>query len=215
MVRILHISDTHAQQDTVTVLDDLVTTGQHHYDVIALTGDCVSPYTDHVPIEWDKWPQKLKLAVPGNHGDHSNAFSLLSTWVHPPPWVRYFGDLAFIGLNMTSEASCISFVASVEIDADTAAVVVLSHNRVRRDLGACLSDLAGPRKLLLLHGDEHPAEGVEWDVSGNFNGRKYYRSNVCSCTSSCKGLAQIIEWSNGSFAARPSQHPRWRTYIDL
>ncbi len=80
MIRILHISDSHAQSETMARLNNLAELCSD-CDVVALTGDCASLSTRQVPLEWDAWPQALKLAVAGNH-DEPNTFELLESWVH-------------------------------------------------------------------------------------------------------------------------------------
>ena len=76
MLRILHISDTHNESRTMTRLNNLAL--QHkECEVIALTGDVLSSTMEPLTATWNLWPHKLKLAVPGDHYDHSHAYDLL------------------------------------------------------------------------------------------------------------------------------------------
>src|SRR5215467_14587138 len=96
MLSILHISDPHAQTETMFRLD-----GHAHSvadcDVIALTGDCTSSSAPQLSDALNSWPQKLKLSVPGNH-DFPDTFDLLPAWRHQTPWSATLDDILFIGL---------------------------------------------------------------------------------------------------------------------
>lgn len=76
VVQILHVSDPHAQTETMKLLNSLAMS-RRDCDVVALTGDCVSTTCRQLPEEWNHWPQAFKLSVPGNHGDDSETFRLL------------------------------------------------------------------------------------------------------------------------------------------
>jgi predicted phosphodiesterase len=210
MVRILHISDPHSDSETMVRLNNL-TTFQSEWDVVALTGDCASTTKKQVPPEWDRWPQKLKLVVPGNH-DHPNTFDCLPTWLHQPPWVCRLNDLMFIGLDSPSLGYIKNRLSAVDWEG-TRGVVLLLHERPRMAetaFGDVLRGLVDSRELLVLHGHEHPASfrGVERDYSGSLGGKPYFRSNVCSSVSSRRGLGQLISWANCSFSCLEVQGPK-------
>lgn len=186
-------------------------------DVVALTGDCVSQSCQQVPQEWNSWPQALLLSVPGNH-DEPSTFDNLHSWICHPPWVERFEDLIFVGL-----ASLRADSIRKEIDArgcrgweGCRGIVALSHNRpdfsISTGLAAVLQAFIGSRVLLWLHGDEHPRgfSGAEWDDSGQFGDTTYFRSNVCSSATGCRGLGHRIEWNGEVFRCTEVQG-HWRT----
>jgi predicted phosphodiesterase len=75
-VQILHFSDTHAERETLRRLEHLVEDfGQS--DVVAHTGDATSNYGGP-PVEWNEWPQAVKLSVPGEHGETHLSYSHLT-----------------------------------------------------------------------------------------------------------------------------------------
>jgi hypothetical protein len=167
MVRILHISDPHGQTETMARLTNLATF-QSEWDVVALTGDCVSQTSKQVPPGWDVWPQRLKLSVPGNH-DGPNTFDLLPTWRHQAPWVCRLDDLIFIGLDSPLPDRVKKHLCGVDWDG-ARGVVLLFHERPRIEtdsLAAVLRVVVDSRELLILHGHEHPASfsGAESGIS--------------------------------------------------
>ena len=87
VVIILHISDPHAQTETMERLHNLAS-AQADCDVVALTGDCVSQSSQQLPQEWNSWPQALMLSVPGNH-DAPSTFDKLHGWVCHAPYDRH------------------------------------------------------------------------------------------------------------------------------
>ena len=159
MLRILHISDSHAQSETMQRLNELARQ-QSDCDVVAHTGDCVSRFCDRLPSEWDEWPQRVKLSVPGNHGDHTNTFESLHTWIHWAPWVISVDDLLFLGLHLNKDEWCSYLTKARSERADSRAIVLLTHYRPPAHDGTrfahALADFVDGRELLILHGDEHP-----------------------------------------------------------
>jgi 3',5'-cyclic AMP phosphodiesterase CpdA len=106
MTSIIHISDPHAEGETMRRLNQLACS-LPQCDVLALTGDCTSESTDQLPAHWDEWPQRLKLLVPGNH-DYAHSFDLLHNWNHRAPWTSRLNDLSFIGIDSSNGFSDIS-----------------------------------------------------------------------------------------------------------
>ncbi len=65
-----------------------------------------------------------------------------------------------------------------------------------------MTALLSERPLLVLHGHEHPGSfEADWEKSATINGRRYWRSNVCSSPrrSERRGLGHRIEWSDAEF----------------
>ena len=176
-------------------------------DVLALTGDCTSNSTDKLPQEWDNWPQRLKLSVPGNH-DCSNTFDLLPNWISRTPWSYRLNDLIFIGIDSSEDfASIINQLKQLnrsEVEGGSA-LVILTHkwpdSQSVNQVAKALNDFTSGRSLLILHGHEHryPFNGSSWDESASIGKVKCYRSNVSSCSRPERGRAHLIIWKNGSF----------------
>ena len=83
------------------------------------------------------------------------------------------------------------------------AIVILSHRWPDQDhqasAGAVLRQVAQERPVLVLHGHDHrDFNGSLWaEVTlGEFD---CYRSKVCSCVSSRRGLGHLIDWNGGRF----------------
>ena len=201
MVTILHISDPHAQSETMRRLEALAIS-QEHTDVIALTGDCASGMTTQVPATWNDWPQKLKLSVPGNH-DRNETFNLLYQWTHKTPWVQQLGDLTFIGLNTSKD--CLEIKEQLDgldlsCKAAGSAVVILSHRwpdeTDSRRLGGAIRKLASHHPVLVLHGHDHPEHfsGSLWDRTARLGELNFFRSKVCSSVSQKRAIANLITW---------------------
>lgn len=205
MLHILHISDPHAQTETMRRLNKLAF-AQRACHVVALTGDLVSTSCDTLPSHWDSWPQQFKLAVPGNHGDHSRAFQQLRTWVYQVPWRRRVQDLLFLGLGV-EPAHWPTSLARAQFEREPSkGIVLVSHlhplSQGRRWFGGVLRKYIEGRELLILHGDEHPRTfpGSVWDCSDQLFGRRIFRSHVCS--SNPRGVGQRITWDGTTFTAR-------------
>ena len=96
-MRILHISDTYAQAETMEQLGRLAQR-LVDYDVVACTGDCVSNNTSEVEESWNEWPQRLRLMVPGHH-DTPATFVHLTNGATSVPWYRTHWEVSFIGLD--------------------------------------------------------------------------------------------------------------------
>jgi hypothetical protein len=178
-------------------------------DIVAHTGDCVSQTCDQLPAEWDKWPQRLKLSVPGNH-DYDHTFDLLQTWHHRTPWACRLEDLVFVGLDpCLLEHGAGSRQQPIDLK-DARGVVALLHRRPEDRFLNALSVVVGSKALLILHGHEHPNcfSGSEWDESGQVGSRPYFRSKVCSSVSRKRGLGHIILWTDESFACMQVQGPK-------
>lgn len=209
MVRILHISDPHAQTATMKRLERLAF-DQHDCDVVALTGDCTSKTCKQVPATWNSWPQQLKLAVPGNHDD-DKTFDALDSWTATkPPWVVRHQDLLILGLGSLKASplgDCIAICDCRDWQGING-LVVLCHYKPdfarNRDLLSLLQSLPGSGAVVWLHGDEHPGSfSTEWDESGFLGERKFFRSNVYSAADRRRGIAHRIEWKEGQFRCEP------------
>src|SRR5438045_83244 len=67
LTSIIHISDPHFETwETMPRLSNF-THAHPECDVVAVTGDCTSKGNTQLPAEWNQWPQRIKLSVPGNH----------------------------------------------------------------------------------------------------------------------------------------------------
>jgi hypothetical protein len=199
MLTILHISDCHAQTETVRRLERLAHESPD-CDVVAHTGDCLSTSCWCVRREWDDWPQRYKFAVPGNHFDHSVAFLLLKNWEWRTPWLVNIQDATFVGLGLASERTSEGYFGKLVAPPGSRLIVLMSHQRLSvEDLEGSLSPLVDGRELLVLHGDEHPRgfDGCAWDDAGQVRGRRFFRSNVCS-SAQPRGRGHQIVWAGGT-----------------
>ncbi len=169
--------------------------------------ECESTASLQLPEGWDKWPQALKLAVPGNH-DSSNTFDTLLSWHHRTPWVSRLHDLVFIGIDSSQGfkefSSQLSRLPRSELNGGSA-VVLLSHQWPGtwndKSIGDSLNELRNGRKLLVLHGHEHPPSfnGSLWESSGKIGSLTCYRSKITCCSRPKRGRAHLIEWKGGAF----------------
>ncbi|MCC6486397.1 MAG: metallophosphoesterase [Candidatus Hydrogenedentes bacterium] len=207
MVRILHISDSHAERESMQRLANLAAL-LPDCDVVAHTGDCVSLGCDQLPSQWDEWPHKLKLAVPGNH-DRPHTFDLLPTWRCNTPWSERLEDLAFLGLDGCGDAS--NALRDLR-RGDTRAVILLMHWQPHENLLGRWYSIVKSRPLLILHGHDHPNSfsGRQWDDSGSLEGQRYFRSHVCSSVTRRRGLGNLITWTGTTFECEEVQGPRER-----
>ena len=206
MISIIHISDPHAEGETMRRLDQLACS-LPKCEVLALTGDCTSNSTDQLPQKWDNWPQRLKISVPGNH-DYSYTFDLLPNWISHTPWAYRLDDLIFIGIDSSDNFSYtidqLQQLDRSEIEGGSA-LVILTHrwsdSQSANEVAKFLGDFTSCRSLLVLHGHEHPAsfDGSFWDESASIGQLKCYRSKVTSCSRPKRGCAHLIIWENGSF----------------
>lgn len=179
--------------------------------MVAVTGDVVKKDALELPEAWNSWPQPIKLAIPGNHGDHSMAFRLLDQWQTTAPWagVRQRCLFVCLGIKFTDDMRpWLLNVREQSAKEGLRAVVVLSHCRPRGTALDSLRQLSEKTPLLILHGDEHPKgfSGLEWRTP--CDGEGVFRSNVCSSPpyredgTAEKGLAHVIQLcSNGEFTA--------------
>ena len=211
MLQILHISDPHFERQSMERLHDLAETNRD-CDIVAATGDYVSNHNSVLPANWDNWPQQLKLSVPGGHSDQTDAFNKLRNWTHQVPWVVYFGDVAFIGVNSEKTGGAREFLQATVLTSESRAIVLLCHEwisgyYVTVGLEEPLAALAESRQLLVLHGHEHPREfdGVEWDETGRVAGKPFYRSRVCSSARVRRGMGNRILWDCERFSSTPVQ----------
>jgi len=203
-MRILHISDTHAEGETMRQLEHLAQKLKD-CEVVACTGDCISTNTNKVPESWNKWPQRLKLLVPGNHGDTPQTFVYLTKWTTNVPWYRTDGEISFIGLNY-----CRAFREQLEelapaFERRSQAVVVLSHmwpsETQAKLLAAKLRKFFSRRPILYLHGDNHSL-GAHWDQQAKLDDLPCCRSNIISSATGNRGVAHLITWSGREFTCK-------------
>ena len=126
MVSILHISDPHAQTETMIRLHNLANALPDCH-VLALTGDCTSSSFGQLDDSLNEWPQELKLSAPGNH-DFVDTFDLLSAWKHRTPWLCRIEDLLFIGLDTSAGFHDVAEqLDTLQPDVATVATVLLTH----------------------------------------------------------------------------------------
>lgn len=204
VVRILHISDPHAESESMSRLENLAR-AQADCNVVALTGDCVSQSCHHVPGTWNDWPQSLLLAVPGNH-DKPDTFKDLGSWQFQTPYAARFDELTFMGLRSLSVDE---MTKALEANGcrdweGCRGVVVLCHYGPGDSKDGAFADAIRERlgctALLFLHGHERPRDfdGTEWCESVTSTST-VFRSRVCSSVSRCRGLGHRIEWDGRLF----------------
>lgn len=214
MIKILHISDPHADTKSMRCIHNLAT-GYPEWDVVALTGDCASPMHKTVPSDWNRWPQKLKLSVPGNH-DLADTFQSLDEWEHRAPWARQFEDMLFIGLKSAYVVP--EFIKKIKKDiwSSSRAIVLLCHERPTDDLLKKLYTFWGSQKVLILHGHNHGNgfPGAIWKSSELIEGKSFCRSHVCSSFGPIYGLCHYIEYRDGIFHHCLAQGPEQRLTIE-
>jgi hypothetical protein len=213
MLRILHISDPHAQTETMRRLNSLAL-AESTCEVVALTGDVVNNSCDKLPTHWDSWPQRVKLSAPGNHDDHSRPFQHLRKWEHLVPWGCSVQDLLFVGLGLKPalwpENLAAGLRAARQRQADrkdSRGVVLLTHynplSQGGRRFCDVLSEFVDGRELLILHGHNHPSTfpGSFWNHSEELLGKRIFRSHVCSSSNRSRGLGHRITWDGVTFTS--------------
>lgn len=209
MLSILHISDPHAQTETMGRLHNLAYS-LPDCDVVALTGDCTSSTVRQLGDELNEWPQKRKFSVPGNH-DFADTFDLLDAWEHRAPWSCVVDSVLFVGLDTSNGCGEVSDQLATVADCDTTAIVILSHQwpesyRIPA-FEKPLELFVGGRSLLVLHGHAHPSyfPGLLWDDASPLATRRCCRSKVCSSVSGNRGLGHLITWDGRAFTCRGVQ----------
>lgn len=210
MVRIIHVSDTHNNSKAVKALN-----ARFHFetscDVIAHTGDIENKSTDKAPKEWNDWPQKHKLSVPGNHDESPGLFDAWTTWITQPPYAVSLRDLLFIGLSeprnrWTSELQNLYNQCSQH-----RGMVILAHHSPLHDFYPEFKELLlSIRKVcpvLFLHGHEHPNEfkGDHWTQRVKRGYHDLFVSHVCSAAKNRLGMVHDIQWDGKSFISKPLQ----------
>lgn len=174
-------------------------------DVVACTGDCVSSSTKQVAASWDKWPQRLKLLVPGNHDDTSDTFAHLTSWVTSVPWYRRHGRINFIGLDYGRDLGKQIEELAPTFEPDNRAVALLSHRwpdeSQAKPLAKSLRKFFPGRPVLYLHGDNHPL-GAYWDPMARLDDLLCHRSNIVSCANGSRGAAHLITWDSRRFTCQ-------------
>jgi hypothetical protein len=204
MVQILHISDPHGESETMGKLDGLARTSES-IDVIACTGDSASYSSPIVPALWNAWPQRLKLAVPGNHC-HPNTYQFLTSWRTSPPYATVYRDLLFLGLYAPANWATVTIqLTQCHPSGQYSGVVVLSHTKPDLSLDSAseqLTRLVGSRPVLLLHGHDHPRDRriPEWEIGFRFSGLQCARSKVYSAAGGLRGIGAVIRWDGAEFA---------------
>jgi 3',5'-cyclic AMP phosphodiesterase CpdA len=207
MTSIIHISDPHAESRTMRNLTKLAIR-RKDCDVIALTGDCTSSTMREIPAEWNEWPQRYKLAVPGNHDD-VGTYASLTKWICGAPWKKELKDLTFVGLDTATDVTCENVNAQLrDVSASwlfTPAVVVLLHqwptyvDKVK--FGALFRKYFRDKPSQFLHGHNHPSSfiGYEWHEREEVGEFCCYRSRIYSAKQN-SGLAHRIVWEEGQFS---------------
>lgn len=210
LTTILHISDTHAQSETMLRLNTLARCPECKNDVVAVTGDCRSS-SSAPDAAWNGWPQTWKFCVKGNH-DRADTFDELSSWSRRRgPWGETVGDLRFIGVDRDpSSGSGLrelqSELEEVQRSNGIRSVVVLSHRRPPfEDIVGALGQVKGLRAVLALHGHEHGAGtsvreiGTDWQEEF-VSGVRVFRSNVYSAADRRRGCAHRIRWDGEGYS---------------
>src|SRR3989442_8874026 len=123
VLRILHISDPHGQSETMVRLHTLATR-LRNVDVLAYTGDSHVP---QLPSEWSFWPQRVKLAVPGEH-DKADTFRNLTTWKTDVPWSVRVADALFVGIDSRRGWGQLSGALGSPTEPPVAAVVIIAQH---------------------------------------------------------------------------------------
>ena len=212
MIQIIHVSDTHAQGETMSRIKALA----HKYryaEVFAFTGDGTSQSTSRVPSCWNEFPQKLKLAVPGNHDDPL-AYETLAEWVHLTPWCELYKDLLFVGIDRISPMTLRPGRIAYPDTANALGLVLLIHelDSPRRPLVEKLQCELNKKSVptLVLFGHDHPREfsGSEWTEETTSSGSPLFLSRVCSSMSRRRGLAHLVTWDGGRFSCKGSSGGR-------
>jgi hypothetical protein len=205
MATILHISDTHAQAETLKRVDTLARR-RKDVDVVAFTGDCASKLRQTVPQAWDTWPQSTKLAVPGNHC-LDISYAHLHSWITSPPFLRIAEGILFVGLN-TAEgwAGGVNQLETLGSPSEPyGAVAVLSHRRPSSSelepAASALARFVNRRPVLLMHGHDHPApfEDPEWEDGFLLGDLRSCRSKVITSARTRRGVGAVIRWEGSRF----------------
>ena len=201
MIRILHISDPHADAKSMSRIHNLATS-YPEWDVVALTGDCASQMHKTVPPDWDKWPQKLKLSVPGNH-DLPETFQSLETWEHKAPWAKTICSTFSFHLALNRHSVVPDFLKMIKnhIWACSSAIVLLCHERPTESLLKTLQSFRGTEKVLILHGHNHGNgfPGAIWESSELIGHKSFFRSHICSSFGPLYGRCRYIEYQDKTF----------------
>jgi calcineurin-like phosphoesterase family protein len=194
-------------------LDELAHT-YAHCDVITITGDYTSSSKRQLPAEWNDWPHRVKLAVPGNHDD-DDTYDNLTRWgkTSNTPWVYTYGGLCFVGVDTSdgfSSAKKFLYENRYYYRSKGDAVVLLTHIwpyfYMNDELSDAVVEFLGDRLLLVLHGHFHKATfQAEWDPCAKLGNISYYRSHVYSAASARKGLAHLITFTGDEFTCEEIQ----------
>lgn len=216
MLRILHFSDTHAEKATLQKLASLAS-NLSECDVAAHTGDAMSSFSTRAPDEWNDWPQKYKLSVPGDHLDTYDNYSHFTQWLCIPPWHCLIDDLLFVGVDSTHGAWEVpdpSELNSEVAPGSYTGLVVLTHRWLDRNnhpnaeppawslrMADSIVHLALGNPVLILHGHDHNEayNGSVWEETARLGQLTYCRSNVCSSSKKNRGIAHLIIWSDSCF----------------
>lgn len=165
----------------------------------------------HVPAEWSSWPQRWKLAVPGDH-DPSGCFTHLAGWHTDVPVSITASDLLMLGVKSPDGWSEFEEFLKTGLSEHVRGVVVLSHHRPgvwrSAELGKMFTEHCGTRPVVWLHGHEHPwnAEDPEWEEDASFAPARVWRSKVISSARRRRGTAALLEWKDGSFHWQALRH---------
>lgn len=213
-MRILHISDSHGEGETLFRLDRLVRE-LADVEVLAHTGDLVHAPEYAFNRGWDDWPQQHKLSVPGTH-DGPRTYKRLSGWKkHDAPWHHRVGDLGFVGLDTSTGLVPFPRIDKLHPSKDLhkfSGLVVLTHEYLSRpfkspdsldsiSVARSVMALSRGRPVLWLHGHDHnEGEGLVWDEKTRLGELTFFRSNVYSAHSSRKGCGHLITWDGRTFS---------------
>jgi hypothetical protein len=176
-------------------------------DVVAYTGDSFSYSFPQLPPEWDRWPQSVKLAVPGEHCN-PDSYDNLNSWCAAAPWWRVYEHLLFVGIDSRQGFWSAAAQRVVEdVPGHCAAILLLSHHRVFGNHGerllAGLFEACGPKPLVLLHGHEHGGvamESQEWQDDFMVGSHIICRSKVITSARKNRGCGAHVNWDGHRFS---------------
>lgn len=208
MLRIIHISDTHNNSRVIAALNRQLYRDLR-CDVVAHTGDMENQGTKVAPKEWNNWPHRFKLSVPGNHDKADHLYKNWNSWQSKPPYAMRVKDLLFIGLPLSPKEWGHSIARVLWQYTHFSAVVLLSHYPPcmarGEEFGDIVLSIRNDMPVLFLHGHDHPNEfkGHDWKCLQNKDMHDMFVSHICSAAKDQPGLVQDIMWDGTTFIGKP------------